>query len=420
MPSGIIGFVLGAVLVVIAGIIFQILVIRNAAPDLDYRFGKYVFADKEFPWSYLDQGRVLTRFLFPVRIKVTYYDAQYHEVKQADKPGRYGAVVRISLNGGVVQYRYITLFRTPAITYWSNGPATVSATLPPGTGIDPAVLSNQAAEIGVALKDGFFGEANVSSNLSVLLAGLYETSPNDPPAVRRTNFYARDADWWFGLRERLGLAQKYPMLVDLPHDYDADPAKRWSLILLLHGGSQRGTDLRALRTEDGLPKLIAEGKQVPAIVVSPQLPFDESWQTQVLAKLLDEISAKYRVDPDRVYLVGQSLGGDAVWDLAMVQPERFAAIVPIAGEGDFADAARIKDLPTWTFEGMKDTIVPPINVTDMVNALRKAGGHPHMTLYPDVGHSSWNNAYATEALYTWLFAQKRGQPEVITPGLPTP
>jgi hypothetical protein len=419
MRSGIIGFILGVVLILAAGFIVQLLVIRNAATDLEYRFGRYVFAEKEFPWSYLDQGRVITRCLFPVRINITYYDAQYHEVKEADKPGRYGAVVRIALNGGVVQYRYITLFRTPVVTFWSNGSATVSAQLPPGTGIDPVVLQNQAAEIGVAIKDGYFGDADVSPDLAILLAGLYETSPTDPPAVRRTNIQARDAEWWFGLRERLGLAPRYAYLVDLPHDYGADLAKRWPLILFLHGGSQRGYNLQIVR-ENGLAHLLAEGKPVPAIVISPQLGWFESWQPQTLSKLLDEASAKYRVDPDRIYVTGLSMGGDGTWDLAMAHPERIAAIVPIAGEGDFADAARIKDLPTWTFEGMKDNIVPPVNVTGMVDAIRQAGGHPHMTLYPGVTHNSWDKAYATEALYTWLFAQKRGQPEVITPGAPTP
>ena len=401
----------------LAAFFFQLWVIRVSAHDIGYRFRVYVFPGSEFPWGYIDQGRVINRCLFPVRVTTTFYDAQYNVVTQADKPGRYGAVVRIGLNGGVVVHNYITLYRTPVKVFWSDGPMSVSAQFPPGTGVDPVVLQKQAVEINEMVKDGFSGFYDESPNLAIVLAGLSETSPTDPPAVGRNDVLARDANWWYGLRQRLGLAEKYLYLVDLPQGYDVDPNKRWPLILYLHGGEAKGDNIRVLRT-NGLAGVIARGKQLPAIVISPQCPAGEEWQTQVLSALLDEISTKYRVDPDRIYLTGTSAGGDTTWDLALAFPDRFAAIVPIAGESDPRDTARIKDVPTWAFEGAKDDVVPPVMTVYMVDAMRQAGGHPHLTVFPNAGHDSWDRAYATEALYTWLFAQKRGQPEVITPGVP--
>jgi len=398
----------------------QLQVIKSAAADLNYRFNVYVFAGTKFPWGYLDQGHLISRVLFPVNVTTTFYDAQYHEVTEADKPGRYGAVVRIGLNGGTVAHRYVTLYRTPEKVFWSDGPGTVSAQLPPGTGIDPAVLQTQDREIGYAVKYGFFGDGDVSSALAVLLAGLYETAPGDPPAVGRNDVFARDADWWFGLRHRLGLDEKYPYLVDLPQGYDADLSAKWPLILYFHGGAQKGSDLQLLR-QSGLAGVVARGRHLPAIVVSPQCPAYEDWDTRVVYQLLDEVCAKYRVDPDRIYLTGISAGGDEVWDLAVTHPERFAAVVPIAGEGDPVDSARLKDMPTWAFQGEKDDIVPPAQMISMVAAIHEAGGHAHLTLFPLAGHSeSWALAYATDALYPWLLAQKKGQPEVSTPGVPTP
>ena len=55
----------------------------------------------------------------------------------------------------------------------------------------------------------------------------------------------------------------------------------------------------------------------------------------------------------------------------------------------------------------------------MVDTLRKAGGHPHVTLVEDLNLDPWDVAYATDPLYAWLLAQKKGQPEVITPGVPS-
>jgi len=423
MRSGIIGFFVGAFVVLLGGLAFQLWVIRDAANDLSYHFIAYVFDGTKFPMGYLDQGRALNRVFYPVKITTRFYDVKYNEVTEAAQPGRYGAVVTITLNGGVVQHRFITLYRTPKLIFWDDGDsrATVSAQFPSGIGVDPAVLQKQAGEISDTMNAGFFGEGKVSSGLAVLLAGLSETSPNDPAAVQRNNVEARDADWWFGLRQRLGLGESYHYLVDLPRGYDADPAKKWPLILYLHSGAERGDDPRNLRA-NGLPKQIAQGRDVPAVVISPQIPVgDEDYQVPILNHLLDEVMAKYRIDADRVYLTGISMGGDTVWNLALAHPERIAAIAPVAGDGDPDDSARLKDIPVWDFQGMKDVDAPPQNPIASVNAVRQAGGHAHQTLFPDAGHyESWDLAYNTDGLYSWLLAQKRGQPEVVTPGVPTP
>ena len=422
MRSGIIGFIAGVLVVLLGVLAFQLRIIRASANDLDYRFIQYVFDGTSFPMGYLDQGRALKRLFYPVKITTTFYDAKYNLVTEAAQPGRYGAVVKIALNGGVVQYRFITLYRTPERVFWDDGatPATASAQFPPGIGVDPTVLKNQGAEISDMINYGFFGEGKLSSGLAVLLAGLAETSPGDPPAVQRTNVIARDTDWWFGLRQRLGLGESYRYLADLPHGYDADPAKKWPLILYFHSGAQKGADLELVRAS-GLTEQIAHGRDIPAVVIAPQCPLGETFEVPLLNQLLDEVLAKYRIDPDRVYLTGTSMGGDMAWALALAHPEKIAAIAPVAGDSDPADSARLKDIPVWDFQGLKDDVAPPQNPIASVNAVRQAGGHAHQTLFPDAGHwQSWDLAYGTEALYPWLLAQKRGQPEAVTPGVPTP
>jgi predicted esterase len=184
----------------------------------------------------------------------------------------------------------------------------------------------------------------MSEPIAILLASLSETAPGDPPAVERTGAVARNEAWWYRLRQHIGLTPTYKYLIDLPQGYDADPNKRWPLILFLHGSGERGSDLGQVRTA-GLAGAIARGRQLPAIVVSPQCPANESWSEQVLSHLLDEVEANHRVDPDRVYVTGTSAGGDETWDFALAHPERLAAIVPMSGETDPADAARLQQLP---------------------------------------------------------------------------
>jgi pimeloyl-ACP methyl ester carboxylesterase len=417
MRSMIIGAILIVLAIAVALVVVRQFIVEEVKGDLAYRFNDYVFDQTEFPAGDFEQGRLVRRALFPARATPTFYDAQYNEVKEAAKPGRYGAVIRMDLGLGVTVYRFVTLYRTPTKAFlWETAwPMTVQ--VPSNLGIDPAVLNIQQPEIGDVLKGSFVSDGDGSPYLAVLLAGLAETSPNDPPAVARTNVMSRDAVWWDGLRQRLGLTEKYAYLLDLPNGYDADPGKRWPLILFLHDGQESGNDLRHVRLS-GLAKAIGDGRQVPAIVVSPQCPSNsEGWSTLVLSHLIDDISAKYRVDADRIYVTGCSAGGDGTWDLALAYPERFAAIVPMCGESDPADGARLKNLPIWVFHGQNDQTVPLNQTTDMLDVIRKAGGHPHLTIVPNSPHNVWDHAYAQDDLYTWMFAQKRGQPEVITPGV---
>ena len=87
------------------------------------------------------------------------------------------------------------------------------------------------------------------------------------------------------------------------------------MLVFLHGSGERGTDLQLVK-KHGPPKLIEEGKQFPSIVVSPQCPEGQWWRPVELTALLDEIVEKYKVDEDRIYVTGLSMGGFGTWSLA--------------------------------------------------------------------------------------------------------
>ena len=127
----------------------------------------------------------------------------------------------------------------------------------------------------------------------------------------------------------------------------------------------------------------------------------------MLAALLDQIETDYRIDPDRIYLTGLSMGGYGTWSLASHQPERFAAIAPICGGGDTAQAHKIADLPIWAFHGDADSVVALAKTQEMIDAVTEAGGTPKFTIYPGVGHDSWTATYNNPEFYEWLFAQQR-------------
>lgn len=196
---------------------------------------------------------------------------------------------------------------------------------------------------------------------------------------------------------------KFDYLLYLPNGYGKDD-KAVPLVLFLHGAGDKIARLQ----KGGLPRQIEQKKDFPCILVTPQNPA-RGWNAKNLAVLLDEIEAKYKVDKDRIYVTGLSMGGFGSWSMAAAYPDRFAAIIPICGGGNPASAKKLKDLPIWVFHGGKDTVVTPDRSEAMVKALKAAGSEKvKFTLYPDAGHDSWTATYKNQEVWDWLLKQQRG------------
>jgi predicted peptidase len=201
----------------------------------------------------------------------------------------------------------------------------------------------------------------------------------------------------------------YEYLLSLPEGYAQDANQRWPMILFLHGSGERGNDLNQLK-KNGPPMLIAQGQKIPAIVVAPQCKPEQIWNPHGVKALADEIQKLYRVDHDRVYLTGLSMGGYGTWDTAMEYPDEWAALVPICGGAGvrFIMASRIKHIPEWIFHGEADPVVPVEHSKKMHSILQKLGAKDvKLTIYPGVKHDSWTPAYADPELWKWLFEQKK-------------
>ena len=193
--------------------------------------------------------------------------------------------------------------------------------------------------------------------------------------------------------------------------YTPDTTTDVPVVLFLHGSGERGSDLIHVGDE-GLPEILANLPEA-AIVIAPQCPENSRWTEclEALETVLDEVTARYTADRKRVYLTGLSLGGQGAWYLAVRHPERFAALVPVCGRSNPAEAQQLVNLPTWVFHGADDEVVPPGESKKMMRALQEAGSKAKLTVYPNVGHNSWARAYAEDDLYAWMFAQRQGQPE---------
>ena len=191
-----------------------------------------------------------------------------------------------------------------------------------------------------------------------------------------------------------------------------EPKKTNPTILFLHGAGSRGSDLVALR---GNP-VFAQGNCIvgedsPFLVFAPQC-HEDTWFDlfEQLRDFARFVCDDPRVDRDRIYLMGASMGGYGVWQLAMSLPEVFAGIVPVCGGGMRWNAKRLVSLPIWAVHGEIDPVVPSEESIRMVEAVNQAGGNARLTLLKDVGHNAWDYTYRCREIFQWLLRQQRGMP----------
>lgn len=197
------------------------------------------------------------------------------------------------------------------------------------------------------------------------------------------------------------LQKEINYLMFLPKDYSTT-GKPSPMIIFLHGSGERGNDLEKVKAW-GPPAIVEKNPDFPFVVISPQCPDGEWWNSYLLKSMIDDVMANYNVDKSRVYLTGLSMGGYGAWDLAMAYPGYFAAIAPICGGGNPMLAFQLKNIPVWVFHGKKDDAVPEQQSAAMVDALKKIGADVEYTVLPEGGHvDAWVYAYDKAGLFDWF------------------
>jgi len=183
--------------------------------------------------------------------------------------------------------------------------------------------------------------------------------------------------------------KKYPLVVCLPYSgYEAGAAE------ILSAGICRST--------------------YPAFIFVPYCPAGKGWGGIPGEPSLDSLVyetitalADPGIDVKRRYVTGISRGAYGTWQFICTRPDMFAAAMPVSGAGDPKLASKIVNMPIWAFHGAKDKNVPVGGSRDMIAVIKKAGGHPEYTEYPNNGHNIWDKVSDTPGLWNWLFAQKQ-------------
>ena len=246
----------------------------------------------------------------------------------------------------------------------------------------------------------------------LLLLALFLLSPDMTRAQMSPNLYVDKDD-------------TLPYLLKSPKT--TSEKKKFPLIIWLHGSGERGTDNKKQYC-NGLETLDTSlnSEEFQAFLCAPQCPDKEGWsyydikqeihsfssqaplvQTRLIG-LINQLIEKNPIDPDRIYLIGLSMGGYGVWDLLTRYRGTFAAAIPICGGGDPKQVGNICKVPIWAFHGEEDDVVKVSNSISVMKAIadNNCTNNSMLKVLPAQGHGIWYSALKYPGLLEWLFDQR--------------
>lgn len=241
--------------------------------------------------------------------------------------------------------------------------------------------------------------------VTLVALSVAATCRADPPAPLRSSPSGRQTLWQYTSPK----SEKQSMEYWLYEPANVEPGAKLATMIFLHGAGERTRYGKAEAVlKHGPPKLIEAGRDFPCRVVSPQCP--TWWSADLVLAFTDYVLKTYAVDEDRLYLTGLSMGGMGTWDAGAARPDLFAALVPICGrcKDVAASAPRLASSWIWAFHGDADKDVDPQGTTEIVEAIKAAGGtRVQMTLYEGARHDSWTRTYDNPAVFEWMLSRKR-------------
>jgi hypothetical protein len=217
-----------------------------------------------------------------------------------------------------------------------------------------------------------------------------------------------------------------------PSDYSSSPTAH-PLIIFLHGIGEKGNGKSQLGDVYccGLPKYVKSGipmsftwngKTESFVVLIPQLnPKYSRWQSFYVNELINYAINNLRIDANRIFVTGLSLGGGGTWIYASESESnarRLAGIVPVVGPCQMSNGCNIAraNLPVLAIHALDDKTASPTCTTNAIKEINNCGAtvSPNLIMYPTGGHAVWvkrafsvDHEYQNPNIYEWMLAQNK-------------
>lgn len=144
--------------------------------------------------------------------------------------------------------------------------------------------------------------------------------------------------------------------------------------------------------------------------MAPQCPENKYWDSEEIYLLIQKITAENKIDTNRVYLTGLSMGAWGAWNLAYAYPELFAALVPIAGFVDrvpMIERCKLANIPIRIYHGLLDNVVDVQYSITIFKKLKECNKDVKLEIFDDAWHDSWTTVYDNIEIYNWMLKQSK-------------
>ena len=188
-----------------------------------------------------------------------------------------------------------------------------------------------------------------------------------------------------------------PMCISLPDGFDV--TKRYPLVVFLHGsGATHYTE--AFRSAPADEPYI----QISGDWRGPWCRDYSGLAERDVKDAIAFVNTHFKIDSDRIYLFGHSIGSFASWRHGSLYPSRFAALAPYAGSSRGYVLSNLTNVPVQAHHGTEDRAVYYVCSAYSVRRLQALGGQAELRSYAGQGH--WVYGAAGDAV-RWLLTQRR-------------
>ncbi len=288
--------------------------------------------------------------------------------------------------------------------------------------------------------DGDFRYIGREAKLTAGMASVLSRG-EDPYGGKRAGIQRR------GYRSSVdGKLHHYAMYV--PPGWREKGKREFGLVVTLHG--LNSYPMKSLTSLFGVPLADGESKEqrvrnpgkvgsAPMFVVAPEgfgnsgyKAFGERDVEEVIGRVME----RYRIDPDRVYITGASMGGTGAASIPLHFPDRFAAFAPLCGYHSLAEYASLRrvdlqpwekflagfrsnarwarngrHLPLYVVHGTRDGLR---HSKSLVEAFR-VRGFRFIFETPTAGHNVWDQTYAGRRIFDHFAKYRRvAHPRKVT------
>ena len=197
----------------------------------------------------------------------------------------------------------------------------------------------------------------------------------------------------------------YSYVLRFPENFKKN--KKYPLVIFLHGGVN--SDIRRLNSRIRTVNSFYVPENDQYIIASPiKLGYD--WSPKKIQDMLEDIKSNLKIDLDRIYLTGLSMGGRGTFIVASELPDTFAAIMPLSPHHTpysyLPLADKVSHIPTFLHHSTNDRTSKFSVANDMFEKLKKINENLVFDI-GNSGHYGWNKIYGNPKNIKWLMSWKK-------------